>query len=365
MIKIMQKLVLTTILTLISVIGLNAQVAGLKIINQRSSIPLNSEKESKVNLVEENESVYKTQDIIEYNYLTKEKTQKKDTINDIINKYYDNSDPKSNSELLDSKKRKSDFKKVDSLRIELKNISIKQDSLYSSYLKDLLNYNNWNWKFGSKKSKALFDIIYDGNGENFKTLGNSGFNFGSKSASIYSELVSGSIYCFRVSLGTMITSSSNDSLQQGKKEEAYQRLVSYGGNTVLNIEYPLMFAHTTDNYLNLISRLIVKGTSDLPAFGTSTDKWAGSGSIGIDIYGDASLSNNKLRFFFNLNENKIFGTDVYRNNLGIANNNFTFGQLTLGLVFSNVFKISFIVATFSSEASLRNKSIIAGGQVLR
>lgn len=345
-------------------IDLNAQ-AGLKMLNQKSSIPVNSSENSKVNLVVKNEKVYKTQDIIEYNYLTKEKTEIQKVISDIISLYYDNSDPNSDSKLLDSKKRKSDFEKVDSLRKVLKIKSIKQDSLYLSYTKDLLNYSWINAGFWVIKSKALFDIIYNGNGQKFKTLGNTGFTFGSNSASIYSELVSGNLGMLRVSLGSMISSNNNDSTQVAKNEEAYQRLVTYGGNTVLNFEYPLLYIHSRDSHYNLISRFIVRGTSDLPAFGTSTEKWAGSASYGIDFYGDASLDNNKLRFFINYNTNKIYGTDIYRNNLGITNNNFTFGQLSLGLVFLEVFKISFTVATFSSEESLRNKSIVGGGQVLR
>ncbi|POY38594.1 hypothetical protein C3K47_04145 [Solitalea longa] len=142
-------------------------------------------------------------------------------------------------------------------------------------------------------------------------------------------------------------------------------MIAYGGNTVLNIEYPLMYAHSSNNQYNLISRLITKGAADLPAFGTNTEKWAGRGSFGLDFYADAATSNNSLRFFFNLSASKIYGTEVFQENLGTEKSNFTFGQLTLGLIFLENFKISFVVSTFSSEAELRNKNIVAGGQVLR
>lgn len=91
----------------------------------------------------------------------------------------------------------------------------------------------------------------------------------------------------------------------------------------------------------------------------------GSGLFGLDFYADAATSNNSLRFFVNLNASKIYGTDVFRDNLGTENTNFTFGQLTMGLIFLENFKISFVVSTFSSESELRNRNIVAGGQVLR
>ena len=238
--------------------------------------------------------------------------------------------------------------------------------LYYLYTKDYLGFKKSTiLGFGPVRSKAFFDILYDNEGKRFKALGNSGVNFGNNTGSIYSELVSGNLGLFRVSLGSMISSNNSTDENEAKNEEAYQRLVTYGGNTVLNLEYPLAYIHSSNNQYNFISRLIAKGTADLPAFGTTTEDWAGSGSIGVDFYGDASLSNNSLRFFFNFNINQIYGTDIYKDNLGINENNFNFGQLSLGFIFLENFKVSFIVTTFSSEESLRNRNVVAGGQVLR
>jgi len=360
----MQKTVLTTIVTLLSVISLNAQVTGFKILNKTSSI--NEADSIKITRNGFTENVFKTIEIIEFNYLKITKTEKETVLVNLKDELYNNSIGADNKPPFNPTTIKAKSDSIRSLRQEIKIITTQQDSLYFLYTKDYLNFKRINiLKFGPIRSRAFFDMLYGDEGKRFKALGNAGINFGSNTASIYSELVSGNLGLLRVSLGSMISSNSNDSLPEGKKEEAYQRLVSYGGNTVLNFEYPLMYLHFRNNQYNLISRLVAKGTSDLPAFGTSTEKWAGSGSFGIDFYGDASLSNNQLRFFFNFNANKIYGTDVYRDNLGIANSNFTFGQLSLGLVFLENFKISFIIATFSSEESLRNKNIVVGGQVLR
>ncbi len=278
----------------------------------------------------------------------------------------------------DSRKEKPSFnpekirKHRDSIRIlnqEINHLQIVEDSLDFLYEKDLLNYEPaFFLNFGPLRSRAFFDLIYGNNGTRFKALSNTGISLGTNTASLYSEIVSGNIGLFRVSMGTMISNSRADSTQKQhlqQQNEAYQRLVTYGGNTVLNIEYPILYLHSNNSQYNFIGRLITKGTADFPALGTNTTKWAGSGSVGLDFYGDAALNNDKLRFFFNANANGIMGTDQFIKNLGIANDKFVFGQLSVGLIFMQNYKISFIIHTLSTEAMLQNRAVIAGGQVLR
>ena len=247
---------------------------------------------------------------------------------------------------------------------ELVKTEIRKDSLWNEYIKDYLEYSPATLGFWKSRSQALFDLIYhDDKEKRFDLLTNTGFNIGNNTGSIYSELVSGHMYLFRVSLGAMVASSSSTDSIQSKQEEAFQRLTTYGGNTVLTLEYPLLYAHTKNNQAIFLSRLIAKGTADFPEFGTTSEDWAGSASFGIDLYGDIATSNNKIRFFSNLSWNQYYGTNTFQENLGLENDKFSFGQLKVGLTFSNV-SLSFIVATFSSEPTLKNRNVIAGGQVL-
>ncbi|MNK14943.1 hypothetical protein D3C87_330760 [compost metagenome] len=212
------------------------------------------------------------------------------------------------------------------------------------------------------KTSELFKILYDDNGHT-KFVGQTGFILGDKTGSIYSEIVGGTfLKVLRLSLGTMI---SNSNSEEQKTDEAYQRLITYGGNTVLNIEYPWLFYRDEGFKINLLSRFILKGTADIPAFGTKTDDWAGSGSLGISFYIDAGIDSDDLKLFVDNNTNYIVGTNIFRDNLGIKNSNFLFSQLTLGLVYKQSFKISFVVGNFSSEPLLRNKNVSVGGQVIR
>ncbi|HLV93542.1 MAG TPA: hypothetical protein VKX34_10510 [Aequorivita sp.] len=357
-------LLLTSFFCILLTGQVTGQITGFKISNQVSSI----KEDEKVSITKSGESkqVFKTLEIIQFNYLTLTRKSKEEELNKIETELYNNSMANDGQDRFDDETIKSKSERITTLKNEIRHIESEQDSLYYSYTKDYMKFDNFMaLSFGPIRSRAFFDMLYSNEGKQFKALGSAGINFGNNTGSIYSELASGNLGLFRVSLGTMISSNNNTNEVEGKKEEAYQRLITYGGNTVLNLEYPLVYAHSNNNQYNFISRFIAKGTADLPAFGTNTEKWAGSSSFGLDFYADAATSNNSLRFFLNLNASKIYGTDVFKDNLGTENANFTFGQLTMGLIFLENFKISFVVSTFSSESELRNRNIVAGGQVLR
>lgn len=221
---------------------------------------------------------------------------------------------------------------------------------------------------GDKLSK-LFTILY---GEsNF--LNQAGVTFGNNSGAIYTEIAGGRfLKNFRLSLGAMVSSTNSDTEEAEKVDDAYQRLVSYGGNTVLNIEYPWFFKHSDGFKANVLSRVFLKGTADIPALGTTTEDWAGSGSIGMNIYLDAATVNfdkdakagNEIKVFFDSNFSYVIGTDLYKENLGISNSKFLFGQLTAGFVYKSL-KVSIIFATLSSEPELRKNKAIIGVQGIK
>jgi len=239
-----------------------------------------------------------------------------------------------------------------------------RDSLYHIYTKDYLAYKKTNVFLSRQQVLAYYDMMYGENSRRFKTLTSSGFSFGDNTSSVYTELVSGNFGVVRVGLGTMIStnSSSNDSIV--KKEEAFQRLANLGGNTVLKAEYPFVYLHNKSNRYNFISRLTSRGSADFKEFGTTTEDWAGSFMLGLDIYADASSSNNDLRFFLSGNMNKVYGTDIFKDNLGTKSNNFFFGQLTVGIIVLENIKLSFNLFTLSDEKVLRKQDVIIGGQVL-
>ena len=309
-------------------------------------------------ILEKNEeNKYETLNYIDFTRDTLKIHNLKVEIKDLFEKIKKETDPSKDKAFRQQKLQKEK---------ELVKTGIRKDSLWNEYVKEYVEYSPATLGFWKSRSQSLFDLIYhDDKEKKFDLLTNTGFNIGKNTGSIYSELVSGFMYVFRVSLGAMVASSSSTDSIQSKQEEAFQRLTTYGGNTVLTLEYPLLYAHTKNNQAIFLSRLIAKGTADFPEFGTNSDNdWAGSASFGIDLYGDIATSDNRIRFFSNLSWTKYNGSNKFKENLGLENSKFSFGQLKVGLTFSNV-SLSFIVATFSSESTLKNRNVIAGGQILR
>ncbi|GAA4280147.1 hypothetical protein [Gaetbulibacter aestuarii] len=355
---------LTIALLLITFVA-KSQTNGIKIKNVSPEIDENVMPKAKIIVKGHEKNVFKTPEIIQFNYNQTDISILEAELTSITNDLYNNSIDSIPANRYPDSVVVAKMKRMKTIQSELKKFNFKQDSLYAIYVKDYLQYKRFNFlNFGSKRSRALFNIIYEDSKNRFQVLNNTGFTFGNNAGSLYSELVSGNLGIFRVSLGSMISSSSSEDNDIAKEEEAFQRLASYGGNTVLTLEYPLAYIHSRNFQYNLISRFVAKGAADFPEFGTTTDDFAGSISFGLDVYADASLSNNALRFFMNFNTNRIFGTDTYQENLGIENSKFSFGQLSVGLILAENIKLSFVVRSFSSESSLRNKNVILGGQIL-
>ncbi|MFL9838447.1 hypothetical protein ABS768_13110 [Flavobacterium sp. ST-75] len=353
------------LLLLIAFCGANAQVAGLKV---KSISPVKANRLQNSFTGESTTVKSKEQILIEYH--TKDISVEEEKINKIQTELTNNAnnyDPTANPpvERFTDDEINKKLETIASYKKNIKELNTQIDSLEQVMRIDTVLFKKLTYFPGGKKSRAVFDVLYENEGKRFKALGNTGVSFGNNSGSIYSELVGGNLGAFRVSLGTMVSSSNSSDEESAQQEEAYQRLVTYGGNTVLTFEYPVIYTHSTNHDYNLLGRFIAKGAADLPAFGTTTDDWAGSASVGLNFYGDAAIDNNELRFFFEASTSLYFGTDEYQTNLGIDKSNFTFGQVTLGLVFLENFKISFVVTTFSSQSNLRNKNVVAGGQVLR
>jgi hypothetical protein len=219
--------------------------------------------------------------------------------------------------------------------------------------------------FNAYESKAFYDIIYSGKTTSWNTINNAGVVFGGNSGAIYTEIVAGNFEVVRVSFGTLLANSNDQDETKMKEEEAYQRLMTYGGNTVLTVEYPLFWEHNSENTFNAIGRLTYKTTGDFKALGTSTESSAVSNSLGLSMYLDASIVEDDFRLFLNLNINGITGNKEYKDNLGLNDYSLFHGQLALGANLFENLRISAIFTLFSSDATLRNAKPLYGTQVIK
>lgn len=257
-----------------------------------------------------------------------------------------------------------EYEKIEKIQNLIDEKSKRSEKLYRLYMQEYVQIKKFFWLEGKPRSRGIFDVVYGNSEGKLTTLSKTGFNLGDQTGTIYSELVSDQIWVFRVSLGASLT-ANNSTNEDAKQQEAFQRLLTQGGNTTLKMEYPLFYAHSNDNRFNLLSRFIARGSADFEQFGSDTDDWAGNAALGIDLYFDFATENNKLRFFVSGEMNNIWGTKTFNNNLEIANESFTFGQASVGLTYDNFITFSFLLGVESSIDSFSNGRVNAGTQILK
>jgi hypothetical protein len=315
--------------------------------------------------------------IIEDKISEKENTQSLN-INEFYEKYYEDliTNLKNEKATLLQNTNRTSFEAIEETNKKSKELDEKLKIASANKESIIFKKKNFHCFFGPKNANTFFNIMYSENGKRFNYLNSSGINFGNKIGSVYTELASGNMDIIRLSFGAMIAKSDEGNTQSQNRvaddaaatststEEAYQRLVSNGGNTVLKAEYPLISYSSNNNQYNLISRLLFKASADFPAFGTQSENFAGSLDAEFDLYADASTANNDIRLYGNFNASRINATEDFKNNLGIEKENFNFARITLGAVILQKFNFSVMFKTFSSEKSLENRSVIIGGSLL-
>lgn len=262
-----------------------------------------------------------------------------------------------------------DTSKVDDAKKLLKIINdaeVDQQTFYDQYVATIKESKpNFYFLPGRTNAKNIISFLYDGEDKTFTPFVGGGFSLGNNTGALYSEFLSANLRILRVSFGMMVSSSSSSGTEGSKEAEAYQRLISYGGNTVLNIEYPALAWYASNKQEVLVASIIGKGTCDLPALGTTTNNWAGSGSLGLNVYGDLATDENEMRFFLNFNYRGIIGTDSFLENLGVDRKHITLGQLEVGIVIFKNVKVSFTVFRFSNDEALRISKATVGAQVVK
>lgn len=279
---------------------------------------------------------------------------------------------KKNSLLNDYSNLESNDSRVNFLKEEIKNIELQYD-LYEDICDSLIikkeeehvSSNYFVYNFSPTRSKAFFNMIYDGKGKMLNTVNSAGINFGNKTGSIYSEVASGNFGLIRATIGTMLTNSSKTDSVVVKEETAYQKLASMGGNVVLNLEHPVLFLNSKGSLYTMIVRAIGKGTTDIPAFENQTTGFAGSVQGGLDVYGHVASDNGQIRAYSSISFSIVKGSKEFHDNLDIARKRLFFGQITAGVVLLDRIRVSFSLLSFGSDASIRNKKVIIGGQFVK
>lgn len=302
--------------------------------------------------------------------------------------HYENLLSKAKSELTSLESSKNNInddleslKKLKSKIEEKKKKVIEYEKIIQDF--DSIIYKKKMFPTVNKTNRATFfsNLYSKDSKRNNYLLNNVSAQIGNKSASVSSELIASYFNAFRVSFGTLISSSDEskkgDNVQNRitaietepiKTDEtnAFQRLLSSGGgNIYLNIELPVYYLHgkTATIYCNANAKSGVVLTQFSKDINTAT----GNGNVGINLYGSISSDDEKsFIFFFNSNFGGYGGgTDFYAKLNLKENKIFAFGQVTLGLDIAKSIRISYTLGTFGSDESIRSKRGVVGIQLLK
>lgn len=250
----------------------------------------------------------------------------------------------------------------DSIAVKSTRLKSCKDSL-AKY--ELLN-KRVNFGFSASKARAFFQFAYSENESTFSAVRNAGLTWGANTVALNTTLFSGHVGAVRMSFGALISASSEKEDIEGIQDESLQKLVNYGGNSILLIEHPLLYIHSDRYLFNFISRATVRPALDIPGFGTFTKDFALNISSGIDNYIELGTDNEQLKLFGTFSFNGYYCNNQSKLNLGVSKNYFILMQSSIGIMIMKNVKFSILLPIVSSAPQLRKTHIVAGGgQVLR
>lgn len=222
------------------------------------------------------------------------------------------------------------------------------------------------------KKEKTFEFLYSkDNDKSFYFANNASLQVNNSGVIVQSELVSAYLGFTRVSFGTTVSNSNEEDSEEENtttptdKTQAFQRLLTGGGNTYLKFELPLFLGMDQKNlflaYLNASGRISL----DISEFSNDVDTTTGNGSLNSNLYVSLATDENEFDFFFNVNYGYFFGHKDFYERLEIEDQKaFWFGELTAGVTIQQNLRFAVTFNTFSSEENLRSGNVLVGAQIL-
>lgn len=253
------------------------------------------------------------------------------------------------------------------------------DSLYLVQKKyiDYLNANkshDFRWIFPSwynskpTKKEAFFETLYGKTADNdFYFVNNAALQLNSAGSTIQSEITAAYLKPLRVSLGTLVSNSSTEEADEADNQketddtEAFQRLLSGGGNIYMNIELPALYYG--NDFFKIYGSLYTKGAMEISEFSNDVDTSTGNGSVGGSLYMSVATDKKEFVFYTASNWGIYAGSDAFLDRLKVQKNYFGFGQVTFGVTILDRLRLSLMTNTFGVR-ELQSGRVVFGVQVL-
>ena len=261
---------------------------------------------------------------------------------------------------------------------------IEKDSVQYKYFKDNLNSSSYDVLYkeiikkslinpffptrNSSSKKYFKNIFYNQQTENTSYLTNLSYNFNKDVSITQSDLASDFIKWFRISFGTVITTSSiksnTDTPQQITQSAALNQFVNGGGNVYLDLTLPIV-AYRSD-WFTIYSYENTRGAVDIKGFGNDIDSSTYNISEGLNLYASCSSDDRKFNFFLYGSYKYTLGSTEFYQNLNLSENKpFSLGKISAGLTILNKIRVTALFNTFGSDQSIKTNKILFGIQILQ
>lgn len=206
-------------------------------------------------------------------------------------------------------------------------------------------------------AKMFFSM--DGSGADTRLMSHNFFSYNTQSEqlALYSELFSDYFGPCRFGFGALMTTGRDDKYEREtviadsqSNEDALQRLLNGGGNSVMSIAYPLMQwrDHTWSKGIRILA--VPKYALDIPALGSSAESYAANADLGIEASAHWAGNNKSIAFFFQTRMGYVMGNSAFKTAIN-SKKDFVVSQMNIGIAFRNTIKLSY------SVHSIRNSDI--------
>lgn len=186
----------------------------------------------------------------------------------------------------------------------------------------------------------IYADFYYGNilGKDFQYLQNFVIQGSEEKSIVASDLITGYFGVLRVNLSTVIYNNDDTN----KVETQVDKLYNGGGLIGVNINYPLFYSRY--KIAVLLCDFNLRGSADFNVFGNEIpkDDFIGYVEPSINIFTEIMFSEKEnVRIFGGYKGSAIYATDKLNESLGRTHKNeFGLHQISIGINFSNRFKIS-------------------------
>lgn len=204
-------------------------------------------------------------------------------------------------------------------------------------------------------AKMFFSM--DGSGSDTRLMSHNFFSYNTQSEqlALYSELFSDYFGPVRFGFGALMTSGLSESGQletlspdTQDNQDALQRLLNGGGNSVLSLAYPLIQWRDAAWTRGIRILAVPKYALDIPALGSSAETYSANGDLGIEASAHWAGNNQSIAVFFQTRIGYVMGNSAFKESIQ-SKNNFVVSQVNFGIAFRNTIKLSYSIHKINSD----------------